>query len=133
MKNKIILISKELECISLEKISLKNALDSHICHATIASSSCISIAYSTSSSTIDTDIHALTKSVDCLVSTLSQCAMNHTRLESIFQKKHAPHMHAHFSQHTHASHVHTYDTMYANVYTCTNCGGKVDWSLMLHI
>jgi len=50
--------------------------------------------------------------------------MNHKRLESIFCKKHAPHMHAHKSRHTHASHVHTHDTMYASVYTCTHCGHK---------
>ena len=31
-------------------------------------------------------------------------------------------MHAHHSRHTHAHYVHTYDTMYAHVYTCTHCG-----------
>ena len=66
----------------------------------------------------------LKKSVDCLGSTLSKCIKNHTQLESIFHKKHAPHIHAHKSQHTHASHVHTHDTMYARVYTCTHCGRK---------
>ena len=66
----------------------------------------------------------LKKNVDYLGSTLSQYAMNHTRLESIFRKKHAPHMHAHQSRHTHASHVHTHDTMYAHVYTCTHYGRK---------
>ena len=67
----------------------------------------------------------LKKSVDCLGSILSQCAMNHTRLESMFHKKHAaPHMHAHKSRHTHASHAHTHDTMYAHVYTCAHCGRK---------
>ena len=48
--------------------------------------------------------------------------MNHTRLESMFHKKHAPPMHAHKPRHTHASHVHTHDTLYASVYTCTHCG-----------
>ena len=48
--------------------------------------------------------------------------MNHARLESMFQKKHTLHMHAHPSRHTDASQVHTHDTMYANVYTCTYCG-----------
>jgi len=33
---------------------------------------------------------------------MSQCAMNHTRLEFMFRKKHAPHMHAHKPRHTHA-------------------------------
>ena len=41
-----------------------------------------------------------------------------------FHKKHAPPMHAHKPRHTHASHVHTHDTMYAHVYTCTHCGRK---------
>ena len=31
-------------------------------------------------------------------------------------------MHAHKTRHTHASHIHTHDTMYAHVYTCTRCG-----------
>ena len=42
--------------------------------------------------------------------------MNHTRLESIFRKKHAPHMHAPHTRHTHAHHAHTHDSMYAHVY-----------------
>ena len=33
-------------------------------------------------------------------------------------------MHAHKPQHTYASHVHTHNTMYAHVYTCTHCGRK---------
>jgi len=48
--------------------------------------------------------------------------MNHKKLESMFRKKHTPHMHAHFSRHTHASHVHRYDTLYDRVYTCIHCG-----------
>ena len=39
----------------------------------------------------------------------------------IFQKKHAPHLHAHPPRHTHAHHAHTHDFMYAGVYTCTHC------------
>ena len=50
--------------------------------------------------------------------------MNHTRLESMFRKKHAPHMHAHHTWHTHAHHAHTHDSMYAHVYSCTHCGRK---------
>ena len=53
--------------------------------------------------------------------TLSQYAMNHTRLESIFLKKHTPHIHEHKTQHTHAHHTHTHD-LYANVHACTRCG-----------
>ena len=52
-------------------------------------------------------------------------SLNHTRLESMFRKKHAPHMHAHHTRHTHAHHAHTHDSMYAHVYTYTHCGRKV--------
>ena len=100
---------------------MKNNLDSHVCHA---SSSSVPIACSTSSTIIENDICMLKKSVDCLGSTLSQCAMNPTRLESMFRKKQVPHMHAHHTRHTHASHAHTHDTMYALVYICTHCGRK---------
>ena len=31
-------------------------------------------------------------------------------------------MHAHPPQHTHASHIHTHDTLYARVYTCAHYG-----------
>ena len=50
--------------------------------------------------------------------------LDHKKLESMFRKKHAPHIHAHKSRHIHASHVHTHDTLHANVYTCTHCGRK---------
>ena len=46
------------------------------------------------------------------------------RLEFMFHKKHAPPMHAQKPWHTHASHIHTHNTMYAHVYTCTHCGRK---------
>ena len=109
LKNKIISISKKLDLASKDNKTLKNDLDSHVCHAL---SSSVSIAGSTLSSTIKNDICVLKKSVDCLGSTLSQCAMNHTRLDSIFRKKQVSHMHAHHTRHTHASHAHTHDTMY---------------------
>ena len=96
----------------------------HVCHATIISPSSVPIACSTSSSKVENDITMLKKSVDCLGSTLSQCVMNHTRLESMFRKKYVPPMHAHKSWHTHALHIHTHNTMYAHVYTCTHCGRK---------
>ena len=33
-------------------------------------------------------------------------------------------MHAHKPWQTHASHVHSHDTRYTHVYTCTHCGHK---------
>ena len=90
LKNKIASISKELDLVSKENIFLKNNFSSHVFHATIASSS--SVACSTLSSSIKNDICLLKKSVDCLGSTLSQCAMDHKKLEFMFRKKHAPHI-----------------------------------------
>ena len=121
LKNKIDLISKDLEVCLNENKSLKKDLDTHVCHASVASSSSTSIACSTLSSSIKNDINVLKKTVDCLGSTLSHCAMNHTSLESMFRKNHAPHMHAHHSWHTHAHYSHTHDSMHAKVYTCTHC------------
>jgi len=66
----------------------------------------------------------LKKNVDCLGSTLSQCVVSHTRLESLFQKKQVPSMHAHSPRHTHVTHGHHHHTLYAHVYTCTHCGRK---------
>ena len=121
LKNKITSISKELDLVFKKNISLKNDLNSHVCHATIASPSSVPIACSTSSSMIENDICVLKKSVDCLGFTLSQSATDHKKLESMFLKKHARHVHAHHTRHTHASHVYTHNTMYAHVYTCTHC------------
>ena len=42
----------------------------------------------------------------------------------MFRKKQVPPMHAHKSQHTHAPHIHTHNTMYAYVYTYKHCGRK---------
>ena len=83
LKNKIVSISKELDLVSKKNTSLKNDIDTHVCHASPPSVSIIC----TSSSIIENDICLLKKSVDCLGSTLSQCSMNHTRLESMFRKK----------------------------------------------
>ena len=50
--------------------------------------------------------------------------MNNKRSESMFRKKHTPHMHARPLQHTYTHHAHTNDSVYAHVYTCTHCGRK---------
>ena len=57
------------------------------------------------------EIHVLKNKIDCLVSTLSQYAFNHSKLESIFRKKQVPHMHAQTPWHTHAHHAHTITSM----------------------
>ena len=122
LKNKIVSISKELDLISNENKSLKNDFDSHVCHASIPSSSNVSIAYSSSSSNVENDLCILKKSVDCLCSTLSQGAMDHKKLDSMFHKKRTAHIHAHHPQHTpHVHHDHIHSHMYARVYTCTHC------------
>jgi len=123
LKNEIDFISKELDLVLNKNKSLKNNIDFHVCHANIATTSSTPIACSTLSSSIENDINDLKRSVDCLGSTLSHCAMNHTRLESLVRKKQVPTMHAHPTRHTHAHHGHNHN-MYAHVYTCTHCGRK---------
>ena len=65
LKNKIDLISKDLDVSLNENKKLKINMDSHVCHASVASHSSSHIAC-TSSSRIDNDICLLKKSVDCL-------------------------------------------------------------------
>ena len=84
LKNKIALISKELNFVSKKNISLKNNFSSYSCHAPIDSSSHDKNSVCSTSFSIQNEICVLKKSVDCLSSTLSQCAMNLTRLKSVF-------------------------------------------------
>ena len=75
---------------------MKNDLSSHVCHISNPSSSSDKHdTCSTLSLSIENDICTLKKSVDCLGSILSQCAMNHKKLESMFHKKQAPYIQAH--------------------------------------
>ena len=85
LKIKIASISKDLEDCLKKNIVLKNNMDTHVCHARVVSHTS-PIACHTSS-LINNDISLLKKSVDCLGSTLSQCVVGHTRLESLFRKK----------------------------------------------
>ena len=65
--------------------------------------------------------------MNCLSSTLSKCAFNHSRLESLFSKKQTPHVHAHHTHHAYAyvaRHDHTPTHKHPKVYTCTHCGRK---------
>ena len=122
LKNKITSISKDLDVCLKKNEFLQNKIDSHVCHARVVSHTS-PIACSTLSSSVKNDINILKKSMDCLGSTLSQCVVGYTRLESLFRKKQISSFHAHPPRHTHAPHGH-HHTMYAHVYTCTHCGRK---------
>ena len=75
LKRKI--ISKEKENISKKK----KIVDSHSCHAN--NNSCHAFY-----AIIDkNEIHVLKYRIDCLSSTLSNCAFNHSKLKTLFQKK----------------------------------------------
>ena len=108
MKRKF--VSKEKENISKKK----RIIDSHSCHALHA--------------TINkNEIQVLKNRRNYLRSTLSYCIFNHSKLETLFQKKQAPHVHAHNPRYTYAHfahHDHTHSHMYARVYKCTHCGRK---------
>ena len=101
LKRKFVL--KEKENISQKK----RIVDSHSCHALHA--------------TIDkNEIQFLKNRINCLSSTLSNYAFNHSKLETLFQKKQALHVHAHNPRHTYAHfahHDHTHSHMYVE---CTN-------------
>ena len=68
-----------------EVLKNKNDCDDVLKKNEVLSSRDKHLACSTSSS-INNDICMMKKSVDCLSSTLSQCVMNHKRLESMFRK-----------------------------------------------
>ena len=53
-------------------------------------------------------------------STLSNCAFNHNRLESLFQKKQVPHIHAHHPRHTYAHFAHQIILILMCMLECTN-------------
>ena len=63
--------------------------------------------------------------MDCLSSTLSTCTFNHSRLESLFSNKQAPHVHAHHHAFAYVTrHDHTHTHKHPKVYKCTHCGRK---------
>ena len=106
LKRKI--IEKEKENIS--KKNKKNDSQSH--HALHATTN---------------EMKFLKNKINCLSSTLSNCAFNHKRLKSLFQKKQVLHVHAQHPQHAyahfaHCDHTHTH--MHPRVYKCTHCGRK---------
>ena len=129
MKNKITLVEKEKEIALDENNSLKRKViskekenvskkkknnDSHSHHAFHA--------------TINkNEIQVLKNRINCLSSTLSNCAFNHSKLETLFSKKQAPHVHAHHPRNTYAyfaHHDHTHSHVHSRVYKCTHCDCK---------
>ena len=70
------------------------------------------------------EINVLKNKINCLSSTLSTCAFNHSRLESLFSKKQASHVHALYPHHAYVCHNHTHTHIHPKVYKCTHCGRK---------
>jgi len=126
LKNKIDLVEKQKETVLQENNSLKRKfvekekdfvsqkkkkndfISHHALHATTS------------------EINVLKNKMNDLSSTLSSCAFNHSRLESMFSKKQTPNIHAH---HNHAfayvaQHDHKHSHKHPKVYTCTHCGRK---------
>ena len=127
LKNKIILVEKQKEIAfqennslkrkifekekEKEKVSKKKRNFEHALHAT--------------TSIDQNEVKFLKKKIDCLSSTLSSCAFNHSRLESLFSKKQTPHIHAHHHAYAYvARHDHTHTHKHLKVYKCTHCGRK---------
>ena len=94
LKNKVELILNEKDFVSHANVAYSNIDKNEIC--------------------------VLKNKIDCLGSTLSQCAFDHKRLESLFQKKQVPYIHTHTPWHTHTRHTHKY----ANVSHCSHCNCK---------
>ena len=105
---------KKYDLLKVENELLKKENDSHSCHATIPSSFIVK-----------NEFHISKNRIDCLISNLSDYAFDHNRLESMFRKKHIPHVHAHHSWYTYARHAHTHTThMHARMCTCIHCSRK---------
>ena len=91
-------------------VSKKNKIVDHAFHATTKN-----------------EVKFLKNKIDCLSSTLSKCAFNHSRLETLFSKKQTPYIHAHHHPHAYAHfarHDHTHTHMHSRVHKCTHYGRK---------
>ena len=64
----------------LKKNKKNDSISHHALHAT----------------TNDSEINVLKNRISCLSSTLSSCAFNHKKLETLFSKKQVPNIHAHY-------------------------------------
>ena len=129
LKNKIILLEKQKEITLHENTSLKRKFfDNEKENVSKKNKKIVSQSHHALHATIDnSEINVLKNRINCLSSTLSSCAFNHKRLESLFSKKQTPHVHAH---HHHAyayvaRHDHTHTHKHPKVYKCTHCGRKV--------
>jgi hypothetical protein len=71
------------------------------------------------------EIDEMKNKMNVLSSTLSKCAFDNVKLESMFKKKntHSPHVsHASHSHHIHQGDHSHHAHIYANIYHCTFCG-----------
>ena len=89
LKDKIILVEKEKEIALHENTTLKRKIVLKEKENVPKKKKIVDHAFL--ATTIDkNEIKFLKNRIDCLSSTLSNCAFNHKRLETLFQKKQAP-------------------------------------------
>ena len=129
LKDQIVLVEKQKEIAFQENTSLKRKIFEKEKENVSKKKKNSFISHHALHATIDnSEINVLKNKIDCLSSTLSTCAFNHTRLESMFLKKQTPHVHAHHPHHAYAyvvRHDHTHTHKHPKVYKCTHCGRKV--------
>ena len=122
-------LKKKFDCMLNEKNSLqekfKNVLKENVSKKNKKNDS---HSHHTLHATINqNEIKTLKNKINCLSSTLSKCAFNHKKLETLFSRKQVPHVHAHHPHHAYAHlarHDHTHTHMHPKVYKCTHCGRK---------
>ena len=96
LKDKIILVEKQKEIVLQENTSLKKKIFEKEKEKEKVSKKKKndSISHLSLHATIDdSEIEFLKNKIDSLSSTLSSCAFNHSRLESMFSKKQTQHIH----------------------------------------
>ena len=112
LKNKIILVENEKEIALKENNSLKRKIISkekeNISKTKKIDSCHVSHANNVAPSFDKNEIHVLKNRINCLGSTVSQCAFKHNKLESMFRKKQVSHfMHTlHCIHHIHTMLIH---------------------------
>jgi len=127
LKNKIDLVEKQRESVLQENNSLKRKfIEKEKEFVSKKNKKNDSLSHHALHATTTNEINVLKNKISNLSSTLSTCAFNHSKLESLFSKKQAPHVHAH---HHHAyayvaHHDHNHTHKHSKVYTCTHCGRR---------